>query len=295
MAIHRETLEKYAIKIIDKKKFSLSNSTKRPNALMDEVKILSKLKHPNIISIKEVFETETNLYIVLELVTGGELFDKLLNGAFSEDLSRNYFKQMLEATKYLHDQGIAHRDLKPENILFKDETEEIIKLSDFGLSRVVDKASFMQTICGTPQYVAPEILTSAKTEGYGLACDLWSLGVILYIMLSGSQPFDDEKSTTIFEQIVNTDYSFDAKKWKSISPNAIRLIKQLLNPNPSTRLTVSEALESPWMKGIAGDPLSSDSKSSDSVAESESEEPSSKKRPSSMEPEQQTPSKKCKK
>jgi len=184
-AIHKDTGASYAIKIIDKKKFKLSNATKRKNTLHDEVEILSKIKHPNIIGIQEIFETETTLYIVLELVTGGELFDKILKeDQIPEDEAKSYFKQMLEAIKYLHDQGIAHRDLKPENILLKNETTDIIKISDFGLSRVVDQQSFMKTICGTPQYVAPEILQCAKTDGYGTACDLCWLAISLLTTLN---------------------------------------------------------------------------------------------------------------
>jgi len=140
---------------------------------MDEVNILSKIKHPNIIGIHETFETESTLYIILELVTGGELFNKITSeDQLPENQAIAYFQQMLQAIKYLHDKGIAHRDLKPENILLKDENSDIIKISDFGLSRVVGQASFMKTICGTPQYVAPEILQSKTTEGYGTACDL---------------------------------------------------------------------------------------------------------------------------
>jgi serine/threonine-protein kinase Chk2 len=254
LAIEKDTGDHYAIKIIDKKKFLMSNATKRKNPLMDEVKILSQLSHPNIIGIKRVFETETTLYLVLELVTGGELLDKILEEKhFPEEKARNYFRQMLEAECYLHAQDIAHRDLKPENILLKDPDSDIIKLSDFGLSRVVDQASFMKTICGTPQYVAPEILTSNRNEGYGLACDLWSSGVILYIMLVGYPPFSDTKPKPVFEQIKTGDYDFPKDYWSGISPSAIYLIKRLLTVDPRKRITAKEALESAWMKGLTHD------------------------------------------
>jgi len=222
---------------------------------MDEVVILSKIKHPNIIGIKEIFETETHLYIVLELVTGGELFDKILKkDHLPEEEAKSYFKQMLEAIKYLHDKDIAHRDLKPENILLKNETTDIIKLSDFGLSRVVDQASFMKTICGTPQYVAPEILQSAKTDGYGTACDLWSLGVILYVMLAGYQPFNDTKPGQLFEQIKSADFDFPDEHWGHISDSAKFLITRLLTPDPKKRISVDEALNSDWMRGQSKKP-----------------------------------------
>jgi len=210
--------------------------------------ILKKVKHPHIVGLKDLFETDTTLCLVVELIDGGELFDKIVSqGQFSEDQARNYFRQMLEATKYLHEQGIAHRDLKPENILLKDPTSDIIKLSDFGLSRMVNQASFMKTVCGTPQYVAPEILSSNK-EGYGLACDLWSLGVILYIMLGGYPPFNETKAKNVFEQIKSADFDFPDEYWSVISQPAKDLIQRLLTLDPQKRITVVEALNSPWMK-----------------------------------------------
>jgi len=140
--------------------------------------------------------------------------------------------------------------------LLKDEKSDIIKLSDFGLSRMVDQASFMKTICGTPQYVAPEILTSSKSEGYGLACDLWSLGVILYIMLVGYPPFNDTKPKSVFEQIKAADFDFPNEYWGNISEAAKDLIRKLLTLDPQKRITVEEALNSPWMKVEPGAPSS---------------------------------------
>jgi len=251
LAIEKTTGERYALKIIDKKKFLFSTSaTKRQISIMDEVKILSQLDHPNIIGIKRAFETESYLYLVLELVSGGELLDKIATEKkFSEDKARYYFRQILEATKYLHEQGIAHRDLKPENILLTDD--DLIKLSDFGLSRVVDQTSFMKTICGTPQYVAPEIHNSSRSAvGYGLACDLWSSGVILYFMLVGYHPFSDTRPSPVYEQIQNGDYEFSLEDWTLISPSAKYLIKRLLTTDPRKRITAAQALEAAWLSGL---------------------------------------------
>lgn len=182
LCVHRETAQKYALKIIDKKKYAM-NSSSRKNALMDEVNILTKVSHPNIIGIKEVFDTDKSLYIVLELyvhgvilfccvvvvdhkknsVTGGELYDRITSlGRFTEDRARMVFRQIAEAVAYLHSQDIAHRDLKPENILMKSPDSDQVKISDFGLSRIIGEGSFAKTMCGTPQYLAPEILTCVE-------------------------------------------------------------------------------------------------------------------------------------
>jgi len=252
IAIHRQSGERFALKIIDKKKFIMANTKRRPNALMEEVEILRSVSHPNIIGIHDVYETDKTLYLVLELVTGGELFDKILNaGHFKEEQAREFFAQMLDAVKYLHSQGIAHRDLKPENILVKSAHEDIIKLSDFGLSRIVDETTKMKTMCGTPQYVAPEILTNSDTSGYGKACDLWSLGVILYIMLVGYPPFNDtkESQTPLFEQVKNAEYDFDPDFWSEISESAKDLIRNLLVVDPQKRYAVEDALNHPWIMG----------------------------------------------
>lgn len=151
LGIHKENGRQFAIKIIDKKKFAMSNATNRKNALLGEVEILKKMTHPGCIGIEEMFETNTKLYLVLELVTGGELFDRIVEEQyFEEHRARRYLVQMLQAIKYLHDQNIAHRDLKPENILLKSKDDDTIKISDFGLARVMgDEASKMQTMCGT--------------------------------------------------------------------------------------------------------------------------------------------------
>jgi serine/threonine-protein kinase Chk2 len=239
---HKITGEEFALKIIDKKKFLMSNGTSRKNALMDEVLILKQISHPNCIRIEKVYETEDTLYLVLELVTGGELFDRIVSkGSFKEDEARPLFRQMLDATAYLHSMGIAHRDLKPENILLKDAGGKVIKITDFGLSRVVDNATFMKTMCGTPQYVAPEILLSQTTQGYGLACDLWSLGVILYVMLAGYPPFN-ESDGNIFEQIKEANFVFHTDYWADKSEIVKELITQLLNPDPASRITAEQAL-----------------------------------------------------
>jgi len=249
--IHKKSGDLFAIKIIDKQKFMMN--ARRKDALMDEVRVLTSVSHENIIKIQEVFETAKSLYLVLELVTGGELFDRVVKGALPEAAAKSMFVQMLNSIAYLHGQGIVHRDLKPENILLKSEDSDIIKLSDFGLSRIIDDGSFMKTICGTPQYVAPEILNAQK-EGYGKAVDLWSLGVILYVLLSGCMPFDEDEGGkgSLFEKVKKGLYKFPPKYWKHISEGPKDLIRGLLVVDPAARLTVQQALQHPWLAGVVG-------------------------------------------
>jgi serine/threonine protein kinase len=254
LCIHKATGKQWAMKIIDKKKFALSSSTDRPDALLGEVDILRQLDHPGCIKINETFETPDTLYLVLELVTGGELFDRIIDvKRFEEPRARFFFKQMLEAIQYLHAKGIVHRDLKPENILLSSNDSDHIKLSDFGLSRMLNSSSNLKTMCGTPQYVAPEVLKdgggSAK-KGYGALCDLWSLGVILYILLAGYPPFYEEGRTApLFDQITSAAFDFPDRSWKTISIEAKEFLIVLLNVDPSQRPTATEALNHPWMVG----------------------------------------------
>lgn len=249
LCIEKENGTQWAAKIIDKKKFSLSISTDRPNALLGEVEILRKINNLGCISIKETFEDEERLILILELVTGGELFDKIIQSKrFDEIKSRHYFIQICEAIKYLHSMGIVHRDLKPENILLKSPSEDIIKLTDFGLSRIMDGGSNMKTLCGTPQYVAPEVLIQSGPDslGYNKAVDLWSLGVILYIFLSGYPPFNINES---YDDIKQANFNFDMDPWPTISLEAKDLIINLLIIDPDKRLDIRGALNHPWITG----------------------------------------------
>jgi len=260
MCVHRRTGQKYAIKVIDKKKFAKQHHSHRPNALQDEVKILQRLAHRNVIKIFDVFETEDTLYLVLELVTGGDLFDAIvaLKGkGYPEDKARNLFSQMLQAIAYLHRHNVVHRDLKPENILLTSKTDDTIKLTDFGLSRIVGEGSFMQTLCGTPQYLAPEVLgkhaaasSGLNSEGYDKSVDLWSLGVILYVLLSGAQPFpNSEDGRNVMAFVMEAKYSFPSKQWSGVSPSAVDLVKRLMCKDPQHRINIEQAMEHPWMKG----------------------------------------------
>jgi serine/threonine-protein kinase Chk2 len=252
LCINKKSGKQFAMKIIEKKKFAMNHGSKRDNALMDEVNILKRLNHNNIISIEDVYETDEYLYLVLELVTGGDLFDKIVSlkaKTFGEARTRQIFHQMLQATNYLHEQNIVHRDLKPENILLSDSSESaIVKLSDFGLSRIVGEGSFMKTLCGTPQYLAPEVLSNEiQKRGYDKAVDLWSLGVILYILLSGMAPFSDDGR--LLDQIKQGKYSFPPAQWRNVSSSAVHLVRALLTVDPAQRFTIQQTLNHPWMMG----------------------------------------------
>ncbi|XP_050410649.1 serine/threonine-protein kinase Chk2 isoform X2 [Patella vulgata] len=253
LAFTKGSCEKYACKIISKKKFSVGGNSQISLAsqVMTEVKILKALKHPCIIRIEDVIDTPDVLYIVLELVEGGELFDRVVSvSQFSEPVAKLLFYQMVVAIKYLHDQGITHRDLKPENILLSGENNEtLIKVTDFGLSKFVDGGTLMKTFCGTPTYLAPEILVTAGSGTYTKAIDCWSLGVILFICLSGYPPFSDEiKDIDLPKQIMGGHYSFPKKYWDNISEQAIDLIKKLMTVDPKKRITIGDALQHPWFK-----------------------------------------------
>ncbi|XP_071789769.1 serine/threonine-protein kinase Chk2-like [Asterias amurensis] len=253
LAFRKGSCEKFAIKIIEKKTFSIGGSvlSNMEKTVMEEVNILKSLDHPCIIAIEDVCHTDDKLYIILELVEGGELFDRVISvKKFDELTARVLFYQMLLATKYLHDNGITHRDLKPENILLtNDENQTLIKVTDFGLSKFVGEKSLMQTLCGTPTYLAPEVLTKAGKTGYGKSVDCWSLGVILFICLGGYPPFTEEVTVMpLDEQIKRGYYSFPGKFWKGVSEKAMDLIKKLLTVDTRRRYTVNQALKHPWLQ-----------------------------------------------
>jgi len=216
-----------------------------------EISILLQLNHPNIIAMKECYETVDHIYLVLEYVSGGELFERIIErGHYSETEAALAVRQILNALQYLHAHNVVHRDLKPENLLYADSSEDsVLKLADFGLSKILDDTDrCMQTVCGTVGYCAPEILSQ---EIYDSAVDLWSLGVILYILLSGYEPFWDEAGDpAIIRRIVNADYSFDTSEWEFISDSGKDLVRRLLVRDPVQRLTANLALEHPWVKGI---------------------------------------------
>jgi len=217
LAINKKTGEKVAVKVIDKTQASAESDEKR---LKTEVAILKQVKHPNIVCLKDLYETPQNLYLVMELVTGGELFDKIVEkGQYTEKEAAATVKKILNSVDYLHDVNIAHRDLKPENLLLRGDDETDVMLSDFGLSKIINQDTMMETACGTPYYVAPEVLSA---QGYDKEVDLWSVGVITYLLLCGFPPFYGETLPEVFEQIMKADYDFPDPYWTDISKKCQR-------------------------------------------------------------------------
>lgn len=242
-AQEKKTGQMVAIKVIDRK--SLKG---KEEALQNEVAVLRRASHPNIVKMFEEFEDKTRVYLVIELVTGGELFDRIVDkGSYTEKDASDLVRQILEAVGYLHSIDVCHRDLKPENLLyFSPDEDSKIMISDFGLSKMGADVDQMATACGTPGYVAPEVLRRQK---YGKPVDCWSIGVISYILLCGYPPFYDESDAHLFKQIMRGDYEFDSPYWDDISASAKEFISHYLQIDPGKRFTCSEGLAHPWISG----------------------------------------------
>ncbi len=239
----------YAIKIIDRS----SIKSEEEIALNNELELLSSLKHPNVMSMIDVFKETKNYYIVTEKLGGGDLLDKLSTVSFFTEIKgRNIVSSMLQAVAYCASRGVAHRDLKPENLLLENDNDDsIIKLADFGFAkRSNGEIDSFKTMCGSPSYVAPEILLR---KNYDINCDLWSVGVITYSLLVGYQPFrgetDEVEDKKLQEAIVKGDFEFDNNHgWKDVSNDAKDFIKSCLVTDPKKRFTASVALDHPWFK-----------------------------------------------
>ncbi len=220
----------------------------------NELDILAAVDHPNIIKYYETYDDGNYLHIVMELCTGGELFDRIIKqGKFSEAEAANIMEKILSAISYLHNLGICHRDLKPENFIFSsNESDAEIKIIDFGLATRQLKEGQMNDVVGTPYYVAPEVLDGVYTN----ACDVWSMGVIFYIMLSGKPPFSGETSSEVLGKVTRAPVCFPEKNWHGISNEAKDLITKMLEKNPQARLTAKQCLEHRWFKMFDSEPSS---------------------------------------
>lgn len=235
-----KTNENVAIKIIDKEKvlkIGMIAHIKR------EISILRRVRHPNIVQLFEVMATKTKIYFVMEYVKGGELFNKVAKGRLKEEVARKYFQQLISAVAFCHARGVYHRDLKPENILLDEEGN--LKVSDFGLSAIseqIKQDGLFHTFCGTPAYVAPEVLAR---RGYDAAkVDIWSCGVILFVLMAGYLPFHDQNVMAMYKKIYKGE--FRCPRW--FSPELTRFLTRLLDTNPETRITIPEIMENRWFK-----------------------------------------------
>ncbi|CAH2096256.1 unnamed protein product [Euphydryas editha] len=253
LVYNKTTCSKHAMKVIKKSRLTNGqiNHLNDPAKIMNEINIMTALRHPCIISTEEVFDSLEAVYIVLELMQGGELFDRISKlGRLPERLTKLLFRQMVLAVKYLHSQGITHRDLKPENVLLESKDEEtLVKITDFGLSKFVGEDSFMKTMCGTPLYLAPEVLRANGLNSYGPEVDVWSLGVILFVCLVGYLPFSsDYKELSLRDQILSGKYRFSHSHWRTISLDAKLLMKKMLTVRVDRRITLEQILNHTWMQ-----------------------------------------------
>ncbi|KAK6914015.1 Protein kinase domain [Dillenia turbinata] len=228
-----------AIKVIDKE--ATMNASMEPR-IIREVAAMRRLQHPNILKIHEVLATKSKIYLVMELATNGELFNKIAKrGRLTESSARRYFQQLVSALIFCHQNGVVHRDIKPQNLLLDEQGN--LKVSDFGLSALPElHDTILHTACGTPAYTAPEVISR---RGYdGAKADAWSCGVILFVFLAGFLPFDDSNLVTMYRKIQRKEFTYPP--W--ISKSAKWLISQLLDPNPNTRISINNLMHSSWFK-----------------------------------------------
>ncbi|KAL8511589.1 hypothetical protein ACS0TY_018122 [Phlomoides rotata] len=235
-----ETGESVAIKVIDKDKVmkvGLIDQIKR------EIAVMRLVRHPNVVGLHEVMASKSKIYFAMEYVRGGELFNKVAKGRLKEDAARKYFQQLIAAVDFCHSRGVYHRDLKPENLLLDEHGN--LKVSDFGLSALIDcrrQDGLLHTTCGTPAYVAPEVINK---RGYdGVKADIWSCGVVLFVLLAGCLPFHDPNLMEMYRKISRGE--FRCPHW--FPPEVKKLLSTILDPNPATRVLISRIMENSWFR-----------------------------------------------
>mmetsp|Transcript_17085 Transcript_17085/g.20113 ORF Transcript_17085/g.20113 Transcript_17085/m.20113 type:complete len:509 (+) Transcript_17085:122-1648(+) len=274
-AIHRQTGEPRACKQLDTRKLQFESTTLE--TLLNEVRVLKGLKHPFVMSADDVFLDDTNFYIIQPLCQGGDLFERIVNKhklGYPEKDAATLIANLVEGVRFLHSNGIVHRDIKPENILLSGESDVDIVITDFGLAK---RDSTCKTFCGTPQYFAPEVLQRQNTERgdgeYGKAADMWSVGVVAYVALSGAPAFPGSE---LEESIAAASFApMTGRRWKGVSSEAQDFIKKLIVVSAADRLTAIQAAKHPWIascssyseaeKRKAPDRATSDDEHSDDV------------------------------
>ncbi|KAL6706868.1 serine/threonine protein kinase [Coniothyrium glycines] len=249
LCIEKNSGIRYAVKKFEKR--SGPGEKSKVDGLQQEIAILMGVSHPALLCLKDTFDEEDGVYLVLELATEGELFNWIvMKQKLTEKEARKVFIQLFQAVKYLHERNIVHRDIKPENILLTDKNLSV-KLADFGLGKIIGEESFTTTLCGTPSYVAPEILENSNHRRYTRAVDVWSLGVVLYICLCGFPPFSDELYSpenpyTLSQQIKMGRFDYPSPYWDSVGDPALDLIDRMLTVDVEQRISIDECLEHPW-------------------------------------------------
>ncbi|XP_057540367.1 calcium-dependent protein kinase 33-like [Amaranthus tricolor] len=250
LCVDKQTGNQYACKSISKKKL-VTRADKED--MKREIQIMQHLSgQPNIVEFKGAYEDKTSVNLVMELCAGGELFDRIIaKGHYSEKAAAILLRQIVNVVHVCHFMGVMHRDLKPENFLLASKDENAaLKATDFGLSVFIEEGKVYRDIVGSAYYVAPELLR----RRYGKEIDIWSAGVMLYILLSGVPPFWAETEKGIFDAILQGHIDFESKPWPSISSGAKDLVKKMLTPDPKRRITAAQVLDHPWLKeGEASD------------------------------------------
>jgi len=236
----------FAVKVLQKKALTDEDSGK----IKEEIKIMKSTDHPNIVSLIDVYESKTKIQIVIELCTGGHLLERLgERQSYCEAEAAKIVKQLASACKHMHEHGVVHRDLKPENILYQDAESDIIKVTDFGLSAHVSNAweETLMTPCGTPAYVAPEVI---KRKGYHAQCDLWSVGVILYLLVSGYPPFYGSNLKKLLRRVSKAEFDYKPAPFKHVTDEAKDVIDHLLVLDTTKRWTPDDLLKNAWVSGL---------------------------------------------
>lgn len=264
LATHRASGEQYACKIIPLPKPGnrVNENMSDRAAILKEIDVLLDLDHPNVVCLREYFVERNKVYLIMELLRGGELLEAVLEqGHYSENDARTIFRQLIKCLQYLHAKGVVHRDVKLDNLLLVEPRDiKHIKIADFGFAKKVSGGRLeMKTVCGTPEYIAPEVIEKLmgpqekqlKDTYYGPPCDLWSAGIVLYMLLAGLPPFYDASEPRLLRAIMKGQYSFSDPVWEEVSAPAKDLIQKLLVVSPTKRLTCEQVLEHPWMSGAS--------------------------------------------
>ncbi|KAM9935822.1 hypothetical protein OXX80_004602 [Metschnikowia pulcherrima] len=259
--IERKTGDAYAVKIINRRRAIQAGGKGAMAGVNRELDILRQLDHPNIVRLKSFYEDIENYYLVMELVPGGDLMDFVAaNGAIGEDATQVITKQILDGIAYVHKLGISHRDLKPDNILIMQDDPIVVKITDFGLAKISDNATFMKTFCGTLAYVAPEVITGKydsqasqdPDSNYSNLVDIWSLGCLVYVLLTSHLPFNGKTQAQMFQKIKSGEFLDSPLASYNVSQDGRDFLKCCLTVDPARRFNAAQALKHPWLAGVEG-------------------------------------------